>query len=454
MKKRHKLGYGIGDMGAGTIWGLTGGFLMVYMTDTVGISAALLGTLFLAARLFDGVSDAFMGTLIDNTHTKIGKARPWFLASILPLVVCTILLFNIPSSFSVTGKSIYFFVMYFVVTVVFYTINNVSYNSFPALVTDKTEDRIGMALFRYVSSISTGLVVSVITIPLLKRLGGLNNQAAWSKVVLLYCLIGLVALTITGFSVKEIITAKKAKIEANKEDSIPFYKAFKYTFSNKYFLIMITDSIMMMTRMGVAGAGIYYAQYNLGNADLVGVMSIASLLPMIVGMLISAPFLTKFGMQKSRIIGSSISLFGGILAALFGNNFSMLLLGNALIAFGIGPSSASNSALLAHVVDYGEWKNKAKLAGTIFSCNSVGTKLGTGIGSAIVGWGLATGGYMAGSPSQSASALFAIKAVCLYIPVVLLTVGLILNCFLDIEKKIPEIKKELAARNELKSGEN
>jgi GPH family glycoside/pentoside/hexuronide:cation symporter len=268
MKFISKLGYGMGDLGAGCLWGAIS-FLMIYLTDSVGIGAAIVGTMMLVVRIFDGVSDAFVGTLIDNTHTKHGKARPWFLASILPLVVTTILLFNVPSGLSMTGKIIFVYILYFIVTVIFYTINNVAYNALPAFITDSTKDRISLNVYRYLFSLTIGIVVASFTMPLVERLGGApNSQAGWTRALFIYSALALVALTFCGFSVKEKIDAgyiEKAKDKGNK---LPFYKALLYTFENKYFIINLGLTLIGMTRIELLGAGVYYAQYNLGNVNL------------------------------------------------------------------------------------------------------------------------------------------------------------------------------------------
>jgi len=452
MKTRNKLGYGVGDLGAGTLWAMVSSFILIYLTDSVGMNAAVVGTMLLIARSLDGVTDAFMGTLIDNTHSKIGKARPWFFASILPLVVSTVLLFNVPANISEASQKVYVFIMYVAMTAIFYTANNVSYNALPAFVTDSTKDRIGMNVFRYLFTLSGGIAIGSITIPLVTSLGGSpNSQVGWTQVSIIYGLVAAAALTIAGFSVKEKVSEAKAKPGKEKKDKnkLPFYKAFWYTFNNKYFLIMLAIALLGLIRMGTLAAGVYYAQYNLGNPALYGLMTVASLLPMMVGLVLSPALAAKIGMQKSMIVGAAVSLFGAIVAALFGDNFILLLIGMGLAFFGMGPGAASTAALLAHVADYGEWKHGEKLAGTTFSCNSVATKVGTGIGNALVGWGLALGAYNAGAVVQPDSALFAIKALYLYVPVIVCLITLALVFFLDIEKRIPGIKKELAARSEV-----
>lgn len=84
--------------------------LTYYCTDILGMSAALVGTLLLASKVFDGVTDLIAGTIIDRTHSRWGKARPYDI--FLPLMwIGTVLLFSVPN-FGIIGKSIYIFIMY------------------------------------------------------------------------------------------------------------------------------------------------------------------------------------------------------------------------------------------------------------------------------------------------------------------------------------------------------
>ena len=84
--------------------------LTYYCTDMLGMGATLVGTLLLASKIFDGVTDLFVGFIIDATHTKWGKARPYeiFIVFVWGL---TVLLFSAPEM-STTGKAIFVFVLY------------------------------------------------------------------------------------------------------------------------------------------------------------------------------------------------------------------------------------------------------------------------------------------------------------------------------------------------------
>ena len=76
---REMLCYAFGDAGCNFVWTTVGSFLTLYYTNSVGISAAAAGTLMLLTRLLDGISDLIMGSIIDRTNTRWGKARPWIL---------------------------------------------------------------------------------------------------------------------------------------------------------------------------------------------------------------------------------------------------------------------------------------------------------------------------------------------------------------------------------------
>lgn len=449
MKIWSKIGYGMGDLGAGIVWGMVSNYLMIYLTDSVGIAAATVGTIILISRVFDGFSDALMGTIIDRTYTKIGKAKPWYLGSIIPLIVIFVMLFNIPKSMSTTTQQIYVFTLYFILTAIVYTVKDVSYNTLPALIADNTQDRVNLSIWRFVFSLSISIIIGVVIIPIINTMGGISNQVAWSNIVWILATIGGVTLFISAVSAKEI-TVENTSIEKKRQvNSLPFYKVIGLAFANKYFIIVLISTLAGMMRIAFLGVSIYYVTYVLEDANLMGFFTIASLLPMLIGMFIGNPLVKRFGMQKARTLGNGISLFGALLAAVFSEDFTMVITGISILSLGLGPSTSTNAAMLANIADYGEWKHYVKLQGVTFSCNSMATKIATGLGGAFIGWGLQLGGYVAGASVQSDNTILMIKGIYLYIPVLLCVITLVTNLFLDIEYKMPTIKEELNHRNSL-----
>ena len=135
-----QIAFGMGDGGCNCFSAFVSAFVLIYMTDAVGMNAGVIGTLMMLSRLLDGISDVLFGRIMDKTHTKLGKARPWFIGSAFPLAISTVLLFMIPNSASSTIQYVYFFIIYTFANAICYTANNISYTSLVALATKNPND--------------------------------------------------------------------------------------------------------------------------------------------------------------------------------------------------------------------------------------------------------------------------------------------------------------------------
>ncbi len=102
---------------------------MIYLTDTVGLKASVIGMLIMVSKCLDGVSDVFFGNLMDKTHTKMGKARPWMLWTEIGCGICLVAVFAIPACWGTTAQYAFFFIAYTLLNAVFYTANNIAYAS-------------------------------------------------------------------------------------------------------------------------------------------------------------------------------------------------------------------------------------------------------------------------------------------------------------------------------------
>ena len=76
---KEKIGYGLGDTASHFVWDMVGFWILIFYTDTFGISAAAAGTIMLIARIWDMISDPIMGIIADRTNTRWGKFRPYLL---------------------------------------------------------------------------------------------------------------------------------------------------------------------------------------------------------------------------------------------------------------------------------------------------------------------------------------------------------------------------------------
>ena len=202
LKWYHKIGYGSGDIAGNCVYALLTAFMMIYLTDTIGLSMGIVSTLIALSKVFDGVSDFFFGRMIDKTHTKMGKARPWMLWPYLGCGVCLYAIFAIPTTWGQVAQYAFFFIFYVMLNAGFYTANNIAYSALTALVTRNENERVQLGSFRFVFAFSTSTIIQAVTFGLVAYFG--NTAAAWRIVALIYVIIGIITNTISVLSLKEL----------------------------------------------------------------------------------------------------------------------------------------------------------------------------------------------------------------------------------------------------------
>ena len=106
----EKLGISLGYQGPNLYTMIISSFLLVYYTNVVGLGAGAVATVMGISKVLDGLSDIVAGTILDRTHTKYGKCRPWIVRMIIPTAVCAFLMFFVPAGFSNGLKLVYVFI--------------------------------------------------------------------------------------------------------------------------------------------------------------------------------------------------------------------------------------------------------------------------------------------------------------------------------------------------------
>jgi GPH family glycoside/pentoside/hexuronide:cation symporter len=449
MKFRNKLAYGAGDFGSNYCWSFISAFALIYFTDTAGVGAAAVATLIMVSKILDGFTDVMMGGLIDKTKSKMGKARPWLFWSAFPLMILMVFLFTVPSGFSEAGKNIYIFITYTLLGAICYTASNISYNALVSLATDNPKDRVSMGSVRFLFAVAAALVLSSTTMTLVNKLGG--GQKGWTLVAILYAVIYGIFTMITVFGIREIKrspaeTPETMEPSGTKKQtaSLSFAKSIVLLGKNKFFLIMLGLYLAQYISGGIGGAvGIYYVTYVLGNPSLLGLFSLASLIPMMVVLSLTPKLTAKFGMQKTCFAGALVSAAGSLIVFFSNNSIPLILTGSVIRSLGSAPFTGSMYALVAEVAEYAVLKFKTHMEGTIYSCSSVGIKVGSGVGVALAGWILAAGHYDGALEVQPQSALTAIQTLYLAAPLVIAAFTALLLWFLKVEKANAALKAEL-----------
>ena len=441
----EKILYGLGDVGVNIIWALPSSFLMLYYTDSVGISAAYIGTMMLICRLFDGVSDILMGVIIDKTHTKWGKARPWLLFMGLPLIVSVFLTFHVPGSWSESAQKVYSFVTYFVMSVICYTAVNLAYHSMLPRFSLTSQDRSVTSVIRRVFSLIITIAGSTVTTMLLAAFGGEASQKAWTTVVILYGVIAEIAILITFLGVKE-----KNLLDQDADGSEvkrpTFTHAVKVLLSSRYFYIAVYLFFAFYIANGTSGIMVYYARDIMGNANLMGLLSIAGIVPIMLGSPFCPALFKRFGKRNTMFYGMILAAVCSGLKLIHPTDLIWYLVFSFITSLGSAPLMSAMYTLAGDIVDYNQWKHGVRTEGIATSVNSIGMKVGTGLGSALLGWLLAWGHYDAALVQQPDSALRAMIIVAVVIPIVIYATAAIALAFWDLEKYQDQIVAFLEAK--------
>lgn len=438
---KERIGYSIGDVGVNLVWILPSSFLMLYYTDSAGISAAFIGTMMLICRLFDGISDILMGILIDKTHSRLGKARPWLLYMSLPLMLSILAVFYVPPFLGPDGQKVYSFITYFLMSVVCYTAVNLSYHAMLPRFSLTSQDRSIVSVVRSVFSLLATVVVSTITTMLLSFFGGEDSQKAWTTLVILYAVIAETAILITFFSVKEKTDILSTSESAQQKT--PLGQAVKYLLSSRYFYISVYIFFAFYIANGTSGIMVYYARDVFGNADLMGLLSIAGMLPIMLFSPFCPALFKRFGKRNTMLVGMIIAAAASALILVNPKNLILYLTLSLIKSTGSAPLMSAMYTMAGDIVDYTQWKHGVQTEGIATSVNSIGMKLGTGFGSAILGWMLAWGKYDSTLSVQPDSAITAMIIVSVAIPVIIYATAALVLCFWDLEKYQKQISTML-----------
>lgn len=419
LKWYNKLGYGSGDLAGNMVYAFLSSFVMLYLTNTVGLNPGIIGTLIMVSKLFDGVSDIFFGTMIDKTKSKLGKARPWMLYAYIGCAVTLVANFAIPASLGRTAQYTWFFIAYTMLNAVFFTANNIAYASLVTFCTRNSKERVEMGSFRFIFAFSTSLIIQSVTVQFVRALG--NGASAWKTVAIIYAVIGLIVNTISVFSIKELPEEELAK-DKDQEEKYSLIEAAKLLVSNKYYLMICGTYVCQQIYTAMLNMGIYYMIYILKNEDLYSVFSWAINIPVIIAMCITPMLVERMkGLYRMNLAGYILGTAGrvGVIIAGYMGSVPLMIAFTAVAALGMAPWQGDMGAVVASCSEY-TWLTKGKhIDGTMYSCTSFGTKIGGGIGVALCGWLLDISGFVKTSAVQPTSCINMLHVMYLWIPMLL-----------------------------------
>lgn len=444
LKWYNKVGYGSGDIAGNVVYVMLSAFMMIYLTDTVGMNPGIVGTLMMVSRIFDGFSDIAFGALMDKTNTRMGKARPWMFWGFFGCAIALVAVFAIPAGMGSVAQYAWFFIAYTLLNAVFYTANNIAYSTLTALITKNSAERVQMGSLRFMFAFGTSLLIQAITVEAVKTFGG--GAEGWRTVAVIYAMVGLLVNSLAVFSVKELPAEElrdrpdeeaPGKAQALQRDHYSLRESARLLVGNRYYLVILGAFVLMQLFTAMLNTGIYFMTYVLGDPNLLGVFALAVNAPLIVGLAVT-PFVVKRmgGMYTINLTGYAVAVVGrlGVIVAGYAGNVPLMLAFTSLASLGMSPLQGTLNALIAEASEHTYLMTGKRIDGAMFSATSLGVKLGGGIGTALAGWLLAASGYIGGATTQPESAVTMLHVMYLWLPAAMNLLILLLLRTLDVEK--------------------
>lgn len=439
----ERFAYGLGDYSGNLIYSAISSFLLVYYVSVLGVDAIVAGNIMAISKIFDGISDLVMGRIVDKTKSKWGKARPWLMRMCIPLAICTVLMFSVPSSLANGAQIAYMFLTYNLVSTVFYTAINVPYATMQGLMTTNQYERGLLGNFRMLLATAGTMTVNTFVMKMCEFFGGgdANSQKGWTMTFIVLGIVFVILNMITFLCCKERVVDVETD---NNDDNTPsIIECFKSLIKNKYWILMVIFLFGMYFMMSTFfGSALYYAQYVIGDETVFTPMSNALSMAQIAMMFVTPFIMKKIGKRYTALIGMAISIVAFLFTFASGSNAQLVIISNVVKGAAFGFGAATMFGLLQDAITYGTWLTGVNAIGMGNAASSFCMKVGSGVGTAALGWILGAGNFNANPTGEAAKNALIVANI--WIPIIVGVVAVVCMIFFDLDKHYEKATADLA----------
>lgn len=407
------LGYLLGPCGALLLNAVLATYLNVYYTDVLNLTG-MWGGLFLMifpiiSKVIDAITNVIMGYIIDRTHTKQGKARPWLLLSAVVLPISGILLFTVPNG-NDTVKVLWVMISYNLYYSFAYTIYNMSHNLMVPLSTRNTTQRGGLSVFNQIATIMiSGMLVAMVFPMVIMPMIGVN-VTGWITLMGILSILTLPLTLMEYYFTKERVTEETA---GQEEKKIPFLTQLKIIFTDKYMLLIFGYFLIWTIGTSMKNLGlVYFCNYVLGTYNdgiTQTLVSVIGGIPMGIGIFAVWPLAKRFGKRNVTMYGFVLYAIGSAICCIAPTNMAVVLAGQFIKNIGGLPCAYVFMALFADTLDHIEWKSGIRCDGTAMSIYNIIAVSSVGICTGVFNLMLSVAGYVAPEISAAGETIAAVQ---------------------------------------------
>lgn len=413
------------------------GYLMIYCTNTLGLSSALVGTLLLCSKVFDGITDLFAGYLIDNTNTRFGKARPYEFA-IIGVWICTWLLFSCPTEWSYTVKAVWLFVIYTFVNSILATLLSTNQTAYMMRAFPTMNQIVKLNSYGGIVVTIGCAVVSMLFPQMMATMA--TSGPGWSKMV------GIFALPLAVIGILRFVFVKETvQVEDSGDGKMSFAEMLEVLKKNKYIWFSAALAILYNISLGM-NAATYYFTYVVGDIGKYTMIAALSM-PLLISMFIFPVLMKKIPISKIIMFGAVLGVLGYLINFVAGGNMALLLVAGACYSLAGLPIAYLSGMIILDCAEYNALMGMSRAESTMTAFSSFGSKLGNGVGAALLGIILGAGGFISSEAAdivQPDSAVLTIKLLYSVIPaLVYLVIVVLMKCY-KLDEVLPELREKQA----------
>lgn len=395
----RKLCFGVGALGKDLCYAMISTYLMIYLTDTVGLAPFFVGNLFLVARVWDAINDPMMGFVVDNTRTRWGKFRPWILIGTLINAVILVLLFRGPE---LEGFALYaYYSVMYILWGMTYTVMDIPYWSMLPSMSSTKEERDSMSVIPRIFASSAWLLVGAFGLALIDRLGGGNEAKGYASTSVVVAVVFVATILVAVIFARDRSSMDAASGQKAKRTSLK--DAIHVITGNDqlkvYIGVVLAYNLVVQLAGGMA---LYYFKYVTQDENLFPYFTTAASVAE-MGALFLFPILSRFMSKKAVFAVASFTPAIGLIALLVAGavapaNIPIIIVCGLFYKFGSGLTLGATTVMLADVIDYGEVKLGTRNESIVASFQTLLVKTASAVAGWLIGVGLTISGFVENVP--------------------------------------------------------